>query len=301
MARWAVDGARVEVVTATRGEAGQIRNAALATRRTLGAVREEDLRRACARLGVSDVTVLDHLDGTLRDLEPGELITVVEQILVDRDPDVVVTFGADGAYGHPDHIAVGEATAAAIERIWATRGDESRPRLLRSHFPRSRLSLADRLATWLVELQERFGGVVQEIDDERHHLRTLGEGQFFGELGVVSGAARSASVIAVGNVTCLVLSPSAPTKYDGRGGTAKRLAEDDGPAATGDDDEQQDPPADGVLRVDVTAHVGAKLAALAAHRTQYPIDVEAFPRKMLEEMFGVEYFVVHRRGDASPA
>ena len=32
-------------------------------------------------------------------------------------------------------------------------------------------------------------------------------------------------------------------------------------------------------------------AALAAHRSQYPIDVDAFPRSMLEEMYGVEYFL----------
>ena len=29
-------------------------------------------------------------------------------------PDVVVTFGPDGAYGHPDHIAISQFTTAAI-------------------------------------------------------------------------------------------------------------------------------------------------------------------------------------------
>jgi LmbE family N-acetylglucosaminyl deacetylase len=29
-------------------------------------------------------------------------------------PDVVITFGPDGAYGHPDHIAISQFTAAAI-------------------------------------------------------------------------------------------------------------------------------------------------------------------------------------------
>jgi LmbE family N-acetylglucosaminyl deacetylase len=58
---------------------------------------------------------------------------------------------------------------------------------------------------------------------------------------------------------------------------------------------------DGALRVDVTVHVAAKLAALAAHRTQYPIDVDLFPRAMLEEMFGIEYFVVHRRAVPNPS
>src|SRR6185436_9110347 len=31
-------------------------------------------------------------------------------------PDVVITFGPEGAYGHPDHIAISQFTAAAVLR-----------------------------------------------------------------------------------------------------------------------------------------------------------------------------------------
>src|SRR5229473_2456487 len=58
-ASFVAGGAEVMVVSATRGEAGQIRSAGIlsggqitATRRTLGRVREEDLYLACQRLGV---------------------------------------------------------------------------------------------------------------------------------------------------------------------------------------------------------------------------------------------------------
>ena len=43
--------------------------------------------------------------------------------------------------------------------------------------------------------------------------------------------------------------------------------------------------------VDVSAFVGHRLRATAAHRTQYPIDPEMFPAHIVQEMFGVEYFV----------
>jgi LmbE family N-acetylglucosaminyl deacetylase len=45
------------------------------------------------------------------------------------------------------------------------------------------------------------------------------------------------------------------------------------------------------IRIDVSAHVEKKLSALAAHRSQYPIDIDAFPISMLTEMYGTEYFI----------
>ena len=43
--------------------------------------------------------------------------------------------------------------------------------------------------------------------------------------------------------------------------------------------------------IDVRAVVHRKVAALAAHRTQYPIEPEMFPSWLLEEMMGQEWFV----------
>jgi LmbE family N-acetylglucosaminyl deacetylase len=333
MAKWAADGAHVFVVCATRGEAGQIRDSTTAVRRTLGQVREAELREACGRLGVEHVIVLNYHDGTLQNVDLDELASAVEQVLADIAPDVVITFGEDGAYGHPDHIAVGAATTLAVGRL-------ATPQLLKSHFPTNRLSLAERLAGWLVAMNERFGGstdygraltlfaeesttmrfasdeveivwyphgtviveqgepatslclilsgsveVFEEDGESRHVLRTLTEGQFFGELGVAGHQPRSASVAATDNVTCLVLSPSHATKYDGRGVGSRQFA-------TAPTDGEPDPDQDvATLRVDVREHLDKKLLALAAHRSQYPIDVDAFPRSMLEEMYGVEYFL----------
>lgn len=43
-------------------------------------------------------------------------------------------------------------------------------------------------------------------------------------------------------------------------------------------------------RIDVAGYVNRKVAAIAAHRTQYPIDPDMFPQAMLIDMFGVEHF-----------
>ena len=47
LAKYATAGAEVMVVSMTQGEAGQIRDAYAATRRTLGEVRVAELCRAC--------------------------------------------------------------------------------------------------------------------------------------------------------------------------------------------------------------------------------------------------------------
>jgi len=87
-----------------------------------------------------------------RDVLTGE----VRRLLDEFRPDVVITFGADGAYGHPDHVAIGEA----VTEVCVAAGGV---RLFHSHFPRSRMLMLDRLAAWLVELSERFKGSVDFV------------------------------------------------------------------------------------------------------------------------------------------
>ena len=90
-AKYIASGAQVMVVSATRGEAGQIRSPHVATRRTLGAVREQELRLACQRLCVQQAMCLDYRDGMLKDVDQEALITQVAEIIRTFRPDVVIT------------------------------------------------------------------------------------------------------------------------------------------------------------------------------------------------------------------
>src|SRR5687768_9087079 len=65
LAHYAAAGLRVSLVCATLGEAGDIADPALATRETLPAVRDGELRAAASRLGLADVHLLGYEDGTL--------------------------------------------------------------------------------------------------------------------------------------------------------------------------------------------------------------------------------------------
>jgi LmbE family N-acetylglucosaminyl deacetylase len=152
MARAAEAGAEVMIVSATRGERGQIRDARVATRRTLGAVREGELAAAAAELGVQRVRVLAYADGTLQQ-HRSSLGAAITGIMRQYDPDTVITFGADGGYGHPDHITISELTTEAFR---ALAGDRNRgQRLYHAVFPPRRTSMAEELARWIVESGQR--------------------------------------------------------------------------------------------------------------------------------------------------
>lgn len=108
----AARGARVSLLCLSRGEAG-----AGGSPSDLGDIRAGELRQAAEALGLTEVALLRHPDGMLRWLEAGALERDILSAILAGRPDVVVTFGEDGLYWHPDHIAVHEATRAAVASL----------------------------------------------------------------------------------------------------------------------------------------------------------------------------------------
>jgi LmbE family N-acetylglucosaminyl deacetylase len=109
-------GVRVHVLTATRGQAGLCGESPLCSPDELPAVRERELRCACAALGIEPPHLLDYQDGCLSEIDPetivAEILTMVDKV----HPQVMLTFGPDGISGHPDHVAIGQYTAEAFRR-----------------------------------------------------------------------------------------------------------------------------------------------------------------------------------------
>ena len=112
LARLAGAGARVALVCATRGERGS--SAGPARDDALGTQRVGELIGAASALGVADVTVLDHPDGTLTWARSTEFQADIRLCLSRYQPTIVITFGNDGLYWHPDHIATHADTAASV-------------------------------------------------------------------------------------------------------------------------------------------------------------------------------------------
>lgn len=115
LAKYAAEGVESYLVTATRGESGRYGLAdSHPGKAALGAIREAELRAAAAALGVREVALLGYEDKALDRAEPAEVIGRIAEHLRRLRPHVVVTFGPEGAYGHPDHIAICQFTTAAV-------------------------------------------------------------------------------------------------------------------------------------------------------------------------------------------
>lgn len=113
---YADSGIRTALICATRGEEGEISDPALATKDTLGQVREQELREACRIMGVEDLTFLDYRDGSLGKADPSEVEGRIVRVMRRLRPQVVVTFDKQGGYGHPDHIAIHARTVGAFHK-----------------------------------------------------------------------------------------------------------------------------------------------------------------------------------------
>jgi N-acetylglucosamine malate deacetylase 2 len=108
-------GRAVRLLVATRGEAG---TADGMPDDDFGSRREDELRCAAGKIGFDEVTLLDgYADGGLADAPFAQLVEDIALWLADRRPDAVVTFGAHGVTGHPDHVVIGSATRWAIEQL----------------------------------------------------------------------------------------------------------------------------------------------------------------------------------------
>jgi LmbE family N-acetylglucosaminyl deacetylase len=114
LARYASEGIETHLVTATRGERGWFGDEKdYPGPQALGKLREAELQAAAEALGIRHVSLLGYMDGDLDQADPIEAVARIVSHLRRVRPHVVITFGPDGAYGHPDHIAICQFTTAA--------------------------------------------------------------------------------------------------------------------------------------------------------------------------------------------
>jgi LmbE family N-acetylglucosaminyl deacetylase len=161
LARYASQGVATFLVCATRGERGWFGEADVYPGPdALGRTREAELQAAAAVLGIRRVDVLDYIDGDLDRADPTEVVPRIARLIQEVRPQVVVTFAAEGAYGHPDHIAISQfATAACVAAADASPDSASlRPhRVAKLYYMVGGTELA---AAW----DEAAGEVSMEVD-----------------------------------------------------------------------------------------------------------------------------------------
>jgi LmbE family N-acetylglucosaminyl deacetylase len=121
LARYARDGNKVYLVIATKGEKGANERAAIPAGDALAKVRREEATCACKQLGIEPPIMIGINDGEMGAIASPlghniqEVADRVAQLITELHPAAVITWGADGGYGHPDHRLVGDAVTQVIE------------------------------------------------------------------------------------------------------------------------------------------------------------------------------------------
>lgn len=122
-------GWRCHIECATYGERGQRHDGGPAGANALADTREEELAASCKTLWADEPVFWGLPDGDLR-LHRGETERI-HRLFRELQPALVLALGSDGAYGHPDHIAVHHWVRDAWQSF-----EEQRPLLLYAAFPR---------------------------------------------------------------------------------------------------------------------------------------------------------------------
>jgi len=132
-------GVRVTLACATDGEAGKP-HPSVGPVDDLGALRVDELRLSCERLGIETPVLLRFHDSArnerqrhddphaLANVDMLDVEAAIRGIIADVKPQVIVTFDPHGGYYHPDHLAIQRATTAAFFSS-STMGNEAPERL----------------------------------------------------------------------------------------------------------------------------------------------------------------------------
>lgn len=143
LAHYARQGAKIHLVIMTQGTAGRpgvphgIPNGP-----ELARARAEESRCSCRELGIEPPVILDFEDSQLGKLArpPWDYLARAEReirrLFAEIKPEVAITFGPEGAYGHPDHRLAADVVSQVVQS-----GTDGAPRqLFYVGFPKDRLS-----------------------------------------------------------------------------------------------------------------------------------------------------------------
>jgi LmbE family N-acetylglucosaminyl deacetylase len=138
-----LNGQKVGIITATKGDAGQTADEQKWPQENLASIREKELSECLCHIGEIEQYWLDFEDGKLAESDAEKATTEIIRILNVFKPNTVITFEPNGITGHDDHKTISEWTGMAISEYG------NNVRLLHA-----------------VESQEKFEQAGQELDRE---------------------------------------------------------------------------------------------------------------------------------------
>lgn len=118
-------GAELHYLCATRGEGGELGEPPVSAREAIGIYRERELQNAIQALGGGRLAFLDYIDPLVGESEKlysytedmAGLVAKITAHIQQVQPEVILTHGSNGEYGHPGHILTHQAVRAAVENL----------------------------------------------------------------------------------------------------------------------------------------------------------------------------------------
>ncbi len=161
LAKYAKEGANIHLVFVTDGSKGVTEYANIPAGDSLAKVRSEEALCLTKTLGINPPILLNYTDGDLAEYENiYSLDDKINDLLIKHQPNVVITFGPGGEYGHSDHRMVSNIVTEVFQR----EASDTLKQLLYYGFPKeyknNNLKLKSKVGNWFYEnwktTQKRF-------------------------------------------------------------------------------------------------------------------------------------------------
>ncbi len=127
--RYVKEGAQATLICATNGDVGTVDKEFLEGHASIAELRLAELECATKTIGFTEVVTFGYRDSGMMGTEDNqhaeslwhapleEVTQKVLEVMRRVRPQVVITFNDFGAYGHPDHIKINQATVAAFHQL----------------------------------------------------------------------------------------------------------------------------------------------------------------------------------------
>ena len=127
LAKLVAEGHDLYMLCTTRGEGGEVGEPPVGPKARLGEFREVEMRGSGAALGAREVWFLEFIDPWMEiggealaiDADPETFCAALAERIGALKPDIVITHGSNGEYGHPQHIYTHRAVRAALGTLHA--------------------------------------------------------------------------------------------------------------------------------------------------------------------------------------
>ena len=122
LAKQAAEGNDLYILCTTRGEGGEVGEPPVGPKSRLGEFREVEMQGSGRALGAKAVWFLDFIDPWMEiggealaiDADPEKFCAALAERIGALKPDIIITHGSNGEYGHPQHVYTHRAVLAAL-------------------------------------------------------------------------------------------------------------------------------------------------------------------------------------------